>query len=73
MKTTKRSPITKSTTVKGQMMEKHADTSKYSDMPRAVISPRSPSYLALAKDVRNLAVEILQKKWPEEAEGVKDH
>ena len=41
-------------------------------MPRAVISPRSPSYLALAKDGRNLAVEILQKKWPKEAEGVKD-
>jgi len=73
MKTTKKSPMTKSTTEKGQMMEKDADTSKYCEMPRAVISTRSPGYLALAKDGRNLAVEILQKKWPMEAEGVKDH
>jgi len=72
MKTTKKSPMAKSTTAKGQTMEKDADTSKYRDMPRVEISPRSPSYLALAKDDRNLAVEILQKKWPKEAEGVKD-
>jgi len=64
--------MARSITTKGQTMEKDADTSKYRDMPRAVISPRSPSYLVLAKDGRNLAVEILQKKWPKEAEGVKD-
>jgi len=72
MKVAEKSPMVKSTTVKGQTMGKDADTSKYRDMPRAVISPRSPRYLVLAKDGRNLAVEILQKKWPKEAEGVKD-
>jgi len=72
MKTTKKSPTVKNTTAKGQMMEKDADTSKYSDMPRAEILPRSPSYLVLAQDGHNLAVEIMQKKWPKEAEEVKD-
>jgi len=72
MKTTEKSPMTKSTTAKGQTMEKDAYTSKYRDMPRAEISPRSPSYLVLAKGCRNLAVDILQKKWPKQAEGVKD-
>jgi len=41
-------------------------------MPRADISPRSPNYLAFAQDGHNLAVEILQKQWPKEAEGVQD-
>jgi len=70
IKTTEKSPMAKSTTAKGQTMEKDADTSR--DMPKAEISPRSPSYLSLAQDGRNLAVEILQKKWPKEAEGIKD-
>jgi len=64
MKTTEKSPMAKSTTAKGQTMEKDADTSKYRDMPRAEISLRSPSYLALAKDGHNLAVEILHKNGP---------
>jgi len=72
MKTTEKSPMAKSTTAEGQTMEKDADTSKYRDMPRAEISLGSPSYLALAKNGCNLAVEILQKKWPKEAKGVKD-
>ena len=72
MQTTEKSPMAKSTTAKGQTMEKDADTSKCRDMPRAEISPGSPSYLALAQDGHNLVVEILQKKWPKEAEGVKD-
>jgi len=72
MKTTEKSPMAKSTTAKAQTMEKEADKSRYRDMPKAKISPWSPSYLALAQDGRNLAVKILQKKWPKEAEGVKD-
>jgi len=72
MKTTEKYPMAKSTTAKARTMEKDADKSKYCDMPKAEISPRSPSYLALAQDGRNLAVEILQKKWPKKAEGVKD-
>jgi len=72
MKATEKYPMAKSTTAKAQTMEKDADKSKYCDMPKAEISPRSPSYLALAQDGRNLAVEILQKKWPKKAEGVKD-
>jgi hypothetical protein len=67
-----KSPIVKSTSVKGQMTEKDANTSKYCDMPRAEISPRSASYLVLAQDGRDLAVELLQEKWPKEAEGVLD-
>jgi len=64
--------MAKSTTVKGQTMEKDANTSKYRDMPRVEISPRSPNYLVLAQEGRNLAAEILQKTWPKKAEGVKD-
>jgi len=72
MKTTGKSPIAKSTTAKGQTTEKDANTLKYRDMPRAEISPRSPSYMVWAQDGCDLAVEILQKKWPKEAEGVQD-
>jgi len=46
--------------------------SKYHDMPMAEISPRSPSYLVLAQNGCDLAVEILQKKWPKEAKGAHD-
>ena len=73
MKTAEKIPMAKSTTAKGQKKKKNKNEKKYREMPKAEISPRSPSYLALAQDGRNLAVEILQKKWPKEAEGVKDH
>ena len=73
MKAAEKRPTAKSTTLKEKTTEQDANKSKYHLMPTAGISPKSPSYMMLAQDFRDLGEEILHKKWPKEVVGVQDH